>query len=56
METDHPLQNYFLPRYYSIVIPVSLGVILLGIIGEWVITSDTVIKFMCACTQVYLFP
>ena len=36
MESGHPLQNYFLPRYYSILIPVTLGVILLFVIGEWV--------------------
>lgn len=36
MEPDHPLQNYFLPRYYSIVIPITLGVILMIVIGLFV--------------------
>ena len=37
VEPSHGIHNYFLPRYYAIVIPITLGVILMGVIGELVL-------------------
>jgi len=39
VEPAHLIHAYFLPRYYAIAVPITLGVILMGVIGELVLFS-----------------
>ncbi|XP_031558513.1 dolichol phosphate-mannose biosynthesis regulatory protein-like [Actinia tenebrosa] len=36
VESGHILHQFFLPRMYSVIIPVVAGVILLGVIGVFI--------------------
>uniref|UniRef100_A0A8D2LTJ0 Dolichol phosphate-mannose biosynthesis regulatory protein n=1 Tax=Varanus komodoensis TaxID=61221 RepID=A0A8D2LTJ0_VARKO len=46
MESDHQIHKYFLPREFSVIIPVVAGLLLLLFVGE----------YFCFCTAAKLQP